>query len=240
MPWNHELERNPEIRFGFYLRPSVDICRAQMLVHDLLKRQYGLVAGGVFMPHATIKGFFRSDASVEDISAALDRAVISHAAIPIVNNGVIASGRRGLALNVQHNEFGETNPQLQALHLSVMDQVEPLIHPDCHFSSGEGVRDEFFAHLTLAMRDIPDYAFEEIHAFVRALEPLGPPRFDAEYFHLFAFHSDDWDGHWWHTLEWTLLNNWCLQLPVDDSGEWITLHGKWRRQSFTTRQVWRL
>lgn len=235
MAWKHELERNPEIRFGFYLRPSVEICQSQVMVHDLLKRQYGLIVGGVFMPHATIKGFFRSDASLVEINGALDRAVAGHPAIPIVNNGVIASDRRGLALNVHHNESGKTNPQLQALHLSVMDEIEPLIHPDCQFSAGEGVRNEFFAHLTLAMRDIPDFAFEEIHNFVRALEPLGPPRFHAEYFHLFAFRSDAWDGEWWHTLEWTLLNNWRLPLSTDDPGTWTTLHGKWQMKSFTSR-----
>ncbi|CAA9544189.1 MAG: hypothetical protein AVDCRST_MAG87-333 [uncultured Thermomicrobiales bacterium] len=26
-----------------------------------------------------------------------------------------------------------------------------------------------------------------------------------ERFHLFAFHSDDWSGGWWSTLEWSLL-----------------------------------
>ncbi|MEJ7839513.1 MAG: 2'-5' RNA ligase family protein [Thermomicrobiales bacterium] len=233
MTWTHELEKNPEIKFGFYLRPSVEVCQSQAMVHDLLKRQYGLVAGGVFMPHATIKGFFRSDASLVEINAAFDRAVVGHSAIPIVNNGVMASGRRGLALNVHQNEFGRTNPKLQALHVSVMDEIELLIHPDCHFSAGEGVRDEFFAHLTLAMRDIPDFAIEEIHEFVRALEPLGPPRFYAEYFHLFAFQSDAWDGEWWHTLEWTLLNTWKLPLQVDNSGTWTMLHGKWQTKSFT-------
>lgn len=234
MTWAHELEQNPEIKFGFYLRPSVEICLAQAMVHDLLKRQYGLVAGGTFMPHATIKGFFRSEASLVEINEAFDRAVVGHSAIPIVNRGVMASGRRGLALNVHQNESGETNPKLQALHVSVMDQIEPLIHPDCRFSAGEGVRDQFFAHLTLAMADIPDFAFEEIHEFVRALEPLGVPRFHAEYFHLFAFHSHAWDGEWWHTLGWTLINSWRLPLPVGELGTWTTLRGKWQTESFTT------
>ena len=44
----------------------------QAEVHDLLARQYNLRVAGRFMPHATIKGFFRSDAPVAEMVAALD------------------------------------------------------------------------------------------------------------------------------------------------------------------------
>jgi hypothetical protein len=210
MSWTYELEKNPDIRFGFYLRPSLEISQAQAMIHDLLKRQFGLVCGGVFMPHATIKGFFRSDASLAEINAACDRATDGVAAIPVVNNGVIAFGRGGLALNVHQDEYGERNEALFRFHCGVMDQIEPLIHPECDFSPKEWAREKFFAHLTLAMADMPDFAFDEIHEFVRQAEPLGKPRFMAEYFHLYAFHSENWGSEWWHTLEWTLLDSWKL------------------------------
>lgn len=214
MTWSYDIEQNPEIRFGFYLRPSLDMCQAQVMMHDLLRRQYGLIAGGVFMPHATIKGFFRSDAALAEIEAACDRATRGFAAIPVVNSGVVAFGRGGLALNVHQDEFGERNEALYRFHCSVMDQIEPLIHPECVSSSQEWMREKFFAHLTLAMADIPDFAFDEILEFVQQAEPLGKPRFLAEYFHLFAFHSDDWNGRWWDSLEWTLLKNWRLAAAV--------------------------
>ena len=70
------IEANPEIRFGWYLRPSREMSEAQIRIHRLLEHQFGLIGGGVFMPHATIKGFFRSDATVAEIIAAFDAAVI--------------------------------------------------------------------------------------------------------------------------------------------------------------------
>jgi hypothetical protein len=210
MQWTYELEQNPEIRFGFYMRPSLEVSQAQVTIHDLLRRQFGLVAGGVFMPHATIKGFFRTDATVAEITAACDRATEGVPAIPIVNNGVIASGRGGLMLNVHHDEYGKVNQALQAFHEGVMDQIEPLVHPDCTFSKTEWAREKFFAHLTLAMADIPEFAFDEIYEFVREAEPIGKPRFLGQYFHLYVFHSEDWGGQWWHSLEWKLLNTWRL------------------------------
>jgi len=216
MTWRYEIERNPDIRFGFYLRPSYPISRAQTMMHDLLHRQFGLVAGGKFMPHATIKGFFRSDATLASIVAACDRATAGVAAIPIENHGVMAFGRGGLALNVNEDAHGNRNEPLYRFHCRVWDEVEPLIHPDCTFSPREGKREQFFAHLTLAMADIPDFAFEEIQEFVRQAEPLGEPRFLAEYFHLYAFHSDDWGGEWWHTLEWKILQAW--KLPESPTG----------------------
>jgi hypothetical protein len=206
----HAIERNPAIRFGCYLRPSLEICQAQTMIHDLLQRQFGLYAAGAFMPHATIKGFFRSDASLAEIVAACNRAVEGHAAIPVVNNGVVAHGRTGIGLDVHHDGFGGVNVALQRFHESVWDEIEPLIESGCRFSAGEGKRDRFFAHLTLAMADIPEFAFDEIFAFVREAEPLGTPRFLAKHVHLFAFHSDEWDGEWWHTLTWKLLHVWEL------------------------------
>jgi hypothetical protein len=234
MTWRHEIEQNPDIRFGFYLRPSFEISQAQAMMHDLLRRQFGLQVGGVFMPHGTIKGFFRSDASVAEIEAACDRAVAGFAAIPVVNNGVIAFGRSGLALNVHQDEFGERNEALFRFHTAVMDQIEPLVHPDCDFSPREWAREKFFAHLTLVMADLPDFAFEEILEFVRQAEPLGPPRFMAEYFHLYAFHSDDWSGNWWDTLEWTFLRNWRLPaVPADVPADQTRVSRGWRAISFT-------
>jgi 2'-5' RNA ligase len=233
MTWRHEIERNPEIKFGFYLRPSLEVCRAQATIHDLLKRQYGLLAGGAFMPHATIKGFFRSDATLDEINAACDRATQGFAAVPIVNNGVIAFGRGGIALNVHQDEFGETNHALQAFHESVMDQLEPLIHPDCAFSKGEWAREKFFAHLTLAMADVPPFAFDEIFEFVQEAEPIGRPRFLGQYYHLFAFYSADWEGEWWHTLEWKLLNSWKLPIAEAASVPPSRVRRGWQALSFT-------
>lgn len=207
-----DLERNPAIRYGLYLRPSYAMCRAQAQIHDLLRRQFGCVTAGAFMPHATIKGFFRSDASISELIGAVDAALTDRQPFPVVNNGPVPFGRGGVALNVQHDERGQLNRELQATHEAVFSVLKPFVHPTCEFTPREGVLDRFFAHLTLAMADVPDFLFDELFAFLQDAEPIGPRRFTAEYFHLFAFGSDNWSGDWWSTLEWTLLHGWKLEV----------------------------
>lgn len=210
------FEQQANVRFGLYLRPSYAMCRAQAGMHDLLRRQFGLVAGGVFMPHATIKGFFRTDAAIDDIVRVVDGSLTGRPAFTIVNNGPVPFGRGGVSLDVQHGDHGdhgdhgEANVEMQVLHEAVFTALGPLIHPHCDFTPREWEMERFFAHFTLAMADIPDFLFDEVHAFIRDVESIGPRRFTAEYLHLFAFRSDDWAGEWWHGLRWTLLHAWRL------------------------------
>lgn len=207
------FERQPSVRFGVYLRPSYAMCRAQAEMHDLLRRQFGLVAGGAFMPHATIKGFFRSDATINSIVGAVDVVVRHRPRFTVVNNGPVPFGRGGVSLDVQHGEHGERNEAMQALHEAIFTGLAPVVHETCDFTPREWALERFFAHLTLAMADIPDFLFDEVHAFIRDAEPIGPRRFTAEYLHLFAFRSDDWSGEWWHSLRWRLLQAWKLSGP---------------------------
>lgn len=207
------IERNPDIRFGWYLRPSLAMSEAQIRIHQLLERQYGMIGGGVFMPHATIKGFFRSDASIGEIIAAFDAAVEGHTAYTVYNAGPFGYGKHGIALNVHQNSDGSVNMQQQQLHESAWHHIMPLVHPECDFTPREGALDKFFAHLTLSMSDMRKEFFDEIFDFIQQEGPIGPDTFLAEYFHLFAFRSDDWSGEWWHTLEWKLLHGWRLPQP---------------------------
>lgn len=204
---------NPRIRYGWYLRPSRQMSDAQIKIHRLLEYQYGMIGGGVFMPHATIKGFFRSDASVDEIVAAFDSAVEGHSAYTVFNAGPIGLPTSGIMLNVHQNSDGSVNMAQQRLHESAWNAIAPLVHPECDFSPREGSLDRFFAHLTLSMSDMRPEFYDEILEFVRAEGPIGPSTFTAEYFHLFAFESDDWAGEWWHTLEWRLLHGWKLPQP---------------------------
>ena len=70
--------------------------------------------------------------------------------------------------------------------------------------------ERFRAHLTLAMANVPERFFEEVLAFVREADPIGPSSFLAETVQLLAFHSEDWEGRWWETLRWRLLRSWPL------------------------------
>lgn len=205
------FEGNPDVRFGLYLRPSYAMCRAQAEIHDLLRRQFGFVTAGVFMPHATIKGFFRSDASLPDLIRAVDGTLARRQPFPVVNNGPVPFGRGGVALNVHHDERGQLNRELQTTHEAVFNGLKPFVHPACDFTPREGALDRFFAHLTLAMADVPDFLFDKLFAFLQEAEPIGPRRFMAEYFHLVAFRSDNWTDDSWSTLEWSLIHQWKLE-----------------------------
>ncbi|MDQ3655081.1 MAG: hypothetical protein M3457_08380 [Chloroflexota bacterium] len=58
-------------------------------MHDLLRRQFGIVAGGAFIPHITIKGFFHSDATIGAIAGAVDVALKDRPPFTVVNNGPV-------------------------------------------------------------------------------------------------------------------------------------------------------
>lgn len=204
------VEGDPDIRYGWYLRPSYEMSRAQAEMHDLLRRQFGLLGGGVFMPHATIKGFYRSDAPVSDMVAAYDRAVAGHAPFPIYNAGPVKYSPRSIVLNVNDMPDGSPNGPLHALHRDAWEAISPLVHRECDFTWTDSVLDRFHAHLTLAMADLEPRFHDEVFEFVKAACPIGPDSFLAEYVHLFAFHSENWGGDWWTTLRWRWLHSWKL------------------------------
>ncbi|MDQ3657364.1 MAG: 2'-5' RNA ligase family protein [Chloroflexota bacterium] len=207
---HRHLEENPRVRFGFYLRPPYAMSRAQAEIHDLLRRQFGIEVGGKFMPHATIMGFFRSDASIEKIKGAIDGAVAGHQPFTVTNCGPKPHKRSGISLDVHHDEDGTPNSRLQAIHESAYNAIVPLVHPDCEFAFNGWAGEHFRAHLTLAMADIPDFLFDEVLEFIESAEPIGPRQFPAEYFSLYAFQSDDWGGAWWETVSWQPLHSWRL------------------------------
>lgn len=197
-------------RYGFYLRPSFAMCRAQVEMHQLLLQQYGLQTAGKFMPHATMKGFFRSDASPDEIVARLTPVIVQHQPFTAYNNGVQAYGKGGIAIRIKGMPDGTRNESLQALHQTTLDVLLSLVHSACDFTPREWNGEHFDAHLTLAMADIPTQFFDEILDFVREAEPIGPASFVAHTLQLFAFTSENWNGAWWHTLQWELLHSWRL------------------------------
>jgi hypothetical protein len=199
-----------DIRYGYYLRPSAVMCRAQVEMHDLLERQYGLPVAGKFMPHATIKGFFKPAVDEAELIARLDPVAKGRRPIPVHNGGPIAHGTSSIVLTIRDLADGSRNKPLQDIHQAAMDALGMAIAPDCDFSGREGVREHFHAHLTLAMAIATPEYFDEIFAFVRELEPIGPSDFVADTLHLYRFQSDDWAGRWGETLRWELRRSWTL------------------------------
>lgn len=201
------------VRYGFYMRPSAEMSRAQAVIHDLLARQYNLRVAGRFMPHATIKGFFRSDAPVAEMVSRLDKALADKQPVPIANGGPIAFGKAAIVLDIHLDETGAPNQALQAFHEAAIGVLLPFVHPDCNFTPNEWLGPMFHAHLTLAMADLRLQFAAEVLDFIRDLGPIGPDRFIADTFQLFALTSPDWSGDWWRNFEWELLQSWRLGLP---------------------------
>jgi hypothetical protein len=203
------------VRYGFYLRPSLAMSRVQAGLHDLLARQYGLLAASRFPPHATLKGFFRSTATTEELTARLGAMLAGRPAFTVFNYGVVAFGHEAIVLDIHRTPVGERNAALQELHEAALDALLPLVHQDCEFTwTDQGTRERFHAHLTLAFADIPAARFEEIIGFVRDAEPIGPPSFLADTLHFLAFTSDRWDGAWWEKLRWSLVESWRLDASI--------------------------
>lgn len=204
------VEGAPDVRFGLYLRPPLAMAQAQVAMHDLVARQYGSMTAGKFMPHATIKGFFRSVSTVPELVVALDPALASIAPFEVTNGGVIGFGPRSIVIDVQHDAAGRPNPRMNALHRVVLDALLPHIHPDCDFTPKEALGDAFHAHLTLMMGDAPKGLVAEVLAFLTEAGPVGPPTFTADRCHLVAVRSDHWADRWWLSMQWTLLHSWRL------------------------------
>lgn len=204
------VEGDPDIRYGWYLRPSYEMSRAQAEMHDLLRRQFGLICGGVFMPHATIKGFYRSDAPVSEMIRAFDTVMAGRESFTVYSAGPVRSSPRSIVLDINATPDGSPNEPLHAIHRDAWQAITPLVHPECDFTWTDAVLDRFRAHLTLVMADLEPRFQDEVFEFIEAATPIGPDQFPAEYCHLFAFHSDDWSGRWWLTLKWRLLHGWSF------------------------------
>lgn len=198
-------------RYGFYLRPDLAMSRAQSQMHRILRAQYGLVTAGLFMPHATIKGFFRSDAEVATMRARLDAAMAGWQPFTVYNNGVVAFGPRSIVISVRDLPDGSPNLPLFALQERAWEALAPLIHPDCDFSPGDprGLAgpNPFHPHLTLAMADLRPELRDELLDFIQQGGLVGPAAFTADTCHLFRFEAE-WAGAWWATLRWELLASW--------------------------------
>ncbi len=113
------------------------MCPAQAEVHDLLRRQYGLRAAGRFMPHATIKGFSRSEVPVAEMVSRLNGTLASRRPFAVHNGGVIEFGGTAIVFTIQHGPDGGANAPLRDLHEAVLAALAPRVHPDCEFTKRE-------------------------------------------------------------------------------------------------------
>lgn len=199
---------DPRIRFGLYLRLSPRMAQEIAAMHELMRRQFGQTRAGMYMPHATI-GFFRSSAPWEAIADAVTPVLRGRPAFTVQNHGPMHHGN-SVVLDIHHGDDGQPNPELLALHDDAHRALAPLIpvERDRFDWTGEG----FHAHVTLAQTIRPPWLRDEILAFARDLEPIGPRRFLADHVHLYVVRSEHWDSaDWSDTLTWDLLTSWRLE-----------------------------
>jgi 2'-5' RNA ligase len=171
----------------------------------MLRKQFGFIAADQFQVHATIKGFFKKiPGPSEPLVERLDAVFAAQRPFPVHFNGV---GRTNLGMGLDIFRIaGGPNPEMVALRERVVDAVRPFIAPDCDFVE-EDLSQPFWAHITLAFRDIPLHMFDEVLDYLREA-PLPTEPFVADTFHFLEFVSQDWEGDWEQTLIWRLLKSW--------------------------------
>lgn len=200
-----------DYRYGFYLRPDLAMSRAHSEMHRILRAQYNLVTAGLFMPHATLKGFFRSAADPAIMIAQLDQSMAGWRPFTAYNNGVTGFGPRSIVIGIKMLPDGTPNRAIYELHERAWTALEPLVAPDCEFTPGDprGLDgpNPFHPHLTLAMSDLRPELQAEVLRFIQQDGPVGPPAFTVDTCQLFRF-TADWKHGWGQTLRWELLHSW--------------------------------
>jgi 2'-5' RNA ligase len=197
------------LRYGVYLLPAQQLAAAVAAVHGRLAREHGLGAAMRFMPHVTLKGFFRTEAQPAELEARLGPALHGRPPVTLNNAGAVGLGPETIALDVDADPGGGRNHALHALHEAAFDAMGPCVAPGCEFTAVEFAGNAFRAHLTLAMADIPPGRFAELVALLTEA-PIGPPSSEASEVALFAFESRDWAGSWWETLTWRPVASYLL------------------------------
>lgn len=201
-------------RYGIYLRPDPQTCRAVTVVTDQLRAQYGLVSAGAFPPHATLVGSQPFGFAEPDVIDALSALLADRPAFPVHNAGIRGQGQ-GFVYDVSENADGSVNTAFVALARDIDSAIAPF-RPAVHNPENNDFRPESFrAHLSLASHDLyvrPDLR-DEVADFIRGLDVPVPSGFRGDTVVLYRTSSTDWSGRWWQSLTWEHLRTW--KLPLD-------------------------
>ncbi|MCP4358470.1 MAG: 2'-5' RNA ligase family protein [Chloroflexi bacterium] len=198
---------NADFRFAVYLIPPYRVAQPMTEVHQMLHKQFGLVAAGRFQVHATIKGFFKkADGPMNELEDRLETLFTKQRPFPVHFNGYHID-EVGIGLNI--SLIGDRpNPEMTALREQTVSAIRPFIAPDCDFATKD-LGNPFAAHITLAFRDIPLNLYDDVLAYLQEA-PLPTVPFSAQTYHFLQFSSQDWNGAWWETLQWQLLKSWHI------------------------------
>ncbi|MCP5097839.1 MAG: 2'-5' RNA ligase family protein [Chloroflexi bacterium] len=207
-----ETESNSP-RYAVYLIPPYEVAQSVTEIHQILRKQFGLVAADQFQIHATLKGFFKKvDGTLTPLVENLDPIFANLQPFTVHFNGFRVDDI-GIGLNVSRIN-DQPNSDMVALRTQVVNAVRPFIDPDCDFVE-EDLGNPFAAHITLAFRDIPLTIYDDVFAYLEKA-PLPTKPFTAQTFHLLQFFSNTWTGTWWETLTWRLLKSWHIGNKTHD------------------------
>ncbi|KQQ28457.1 2'-5' RNA ligase family protein [Frondihabitans sp. Leaf304] len=198
-------------RYGIYLRPDAQTCRAVTVITDQLRAQFGLVSAGAFPPHATLVGSQPFGAAENDVIDVVTSALADQPAFDVHNSGVRAQGI-GFVYDVHHRADGTVNDDLFRLAEKIEATVAPLRRPMSSPPPNDFEPDKFRAHLSLASHDLyvrPDL-HDEVGEFITELEIPVPTRFLGHNVALYRTSSPDWSGRWWQTMTWEHVFTWNL------------------------------
>ncbi len=152
--------------YGVYLIPPPELAYPVGLGHLLLKSNFGLQAGGAFMPHSTLFAFIhlQDGLGAEDIINVLDRVLPQHRAFP-------------LQYKLETEWFIRLDlvkyPALLNLQARIRQELWPLLSD---FGKERRADATFNPHITLAFRDLPTDPglLAQIHAYCRRLAHTFP------------------------------------------------------------------
>jgi hypothetical protein len=103
---------------------------------------------------------------------------------------------------------GVTNTSLLDLQERIVEVVKPFMAPDCDFREHDLGR-PYHPHITFAFRDCQPGDYDQVISWLEKGPDLDMP-FLADRYHFLEFFSEDWEGPWWETITWRLIQTWML------------------------------
>jgi hypothetical protein len=195
-------------RFAVYLIPPYSLSQKVAETHWLLRKQFGFTAADLFPVHCTIKGFFKkNELPITQLEHDLNEFFRVQPAIHVnVDDYRVDPIGFGLSLMIFE---GKVNQPFLDFREKIVKITEPYIADDCDFRDHDLGR-PFHPHITFSFRDIPNELYENVFKWMED-GPDFSGSFLADTYHLLEFFSQDWDGNWWESLSWRLLNSWRLE-----------------------------
>lgn len=200
------------VRYGVFLRPDPATCWTVTQITTALRRQFGLVSAGAYPPHVTLVGNLATNASAEQLVAALEPVFRATSPFTVFNSGVQQQGD-GFEYGVNRDAQGQQpNQMLSRVATAVIGAMLPFSEVVDDFATVQIEQYRFAGHIGLASHDlkVDDHLVDEVGEYIAELPFRPPGAFDARWYSLIEFHADDWSGHWWQSLSWRHIRSWRI------------------------------